>query len=202
MGLRQGDSQHPKAGILSAWLPVLGVAAVVVALGLGGDPARDLLAYERESIASGQLWRLLSAHFVHLGYPHLFLNLAGLALAWYLVGDAWSGAQWLQVWAASVLLVSSGLWFLEPQLGWYVGLSGVLHGLLAAGIAGSPPGRAETWVLAAALAGKLGWEQLAGPLPGSEATSGGDVIVDAHLFGAIGGLLAAVLIRVRAKASI
>ena len=52
------------------------------------------------------------------------------------------------------------------------------------------------------VAGKLAWEQFAGPLPGSESGSGGPVIVDAHLYGAVGGLLAAVLIRVRTSAAI
>jgi hypothetical protein len=51
--------------------------------------------------------------------------------------------------------------------------------------------------------GKVAYEQIAGPLPGSEATSGGAVIVDAHLYGIIGGTaVAAALIRVRRGASI
>ena len=43
-------------------------------------------------------------------------------------------------------------------------------------------------------AAKLGWEQLAGPLPFTGETAGGPVIVDAHLYGAVGGALAALLI--------
>jgi membrane associated rhomboid family serine protease len=37
--------------------------------------------------------------------------------------------------------------------------------------------------------GKLLWEQAVGPLPGSAEVAGGKVIVDAHLYGAIGGLV-------------
>jgi rhomboid family GlyGly-CTERM serine protease len=153
-------------------------------------------------IAAGELWRLVSAHFVHLGASHLVLNLAGLGLVWFLVGHTLGARAWLVVWIASIIAVSAGLWVLEPQLLWYVGLSGVLHGLLAAGIIADFDNRAETWALALVLAGKLGWEQFIGPLPGSEAASGGTVIVNAHLYGAVGGVLAAILIRVRAKASI
>jgi rhomboid family GlyGly-CTERM serine protease len=118
------------------------------------------------------------------------------------VGHALGTRAWLLVWIASIVAVSAGLWVLEPHLVWYVGLSGVLHGLLAAGIIADFDHRAETWALALVLAAKLGWEQFAGPLPGSEATSGGAVIVNAHLYGATGGVLAGILIRVRAKAYI
>jgi membrane associated rhomboid family serine protease len=84
-------------------------------------------------------------------------------------------------------------------------MSGLLHGLLAAGIV--PRLRqlqAETAMLLTLLVAKIAWEQLSGPLPGSESTSGGPVVVAAHLYGAIGGVLGAglVSIRVRPRASI
>ncbi len=106
--------------------------------------------------------------------------------------------------AASVAAIDLGLWFGSPQLEWYVGLSGLLHGMLAAGIvAGFAERNVEALILAVVVTGKLAWEQFAGPLPGSEATSGGAVIVDAHLYGVIGGALAAAaLIRVRGRAPI
>jgi rhomboid family GlyGly-CTERM serine protease len=202
MGLGQGGLRDQKTGQLQAWAAVIVVAIGVVILGLIGDTARSLLAFDRAAIASGELWRLVSAHFVHLGTSHLVLNLFGLGLVWYLVGQVYSQAQWVVTWILSIFAVTAGLWFFAPELAWYVGLSGVLHGLLVAGILGLAPKRVETWVLGLALLAKLGWEQLVGPLPGSESASGGNVIVDAHLFGTLGGLLAAILIRVRAKASI
>ena len=44
-------------------------------------------------------------------------------------------------------------------------------------------------VLLLGIGSKLIWEQLAGPIPFSESTSGGPVLVEAHLYGTIGGLL-------------
>ena len=181
---------------------VLAAAAILIAL--TGDAGRELLSLYRPAIEQGEVWRLVSGHVAHLGTSHLLLNLAGLALIWYLVSDYLAPGSWLIVTAASIAGIDVGLWFFEPQLAWYVGLSGVLHGLLAAGvIAGLRSGRIEVWVLAVALIGKLAYEQLVGPLPGSEEASGGSVIVASHAWGALAGAVtAAILIRVRAASPI
>jgi rhomboid family GlyGly-CTERM serine protease len=204
MGLSKADETRPGASPGLAW-PVPG-SIVLVALALlpGGDAGREWLRFERTGIAAGEAWRLLTGHLVHLGVSHTLLNLAGLVLVWVLVGRTFSTRQWLWIMAGSVAAIDLGLWFGSPSLEWYVGLSGLLHGMLAAGIvAGLAARSGEAVVLAVVVAGKLAWEQFAGPLPGSEATSGGAVIVDAHLYGVIGGaLVAATLIRVRGRPSI
>ena len=189
---------------VQAWLVPGTVVMIALALMLSGDSGRDPLRFDRGSIAAGEFWRLLSGHFVHLGVTHTLLNLAGLVLVWFLVGRAWTWRQWLLLMAASVAAIDLGLWLGSPQLEWYVGLSGLLHGMLAAGIvAGLADRNYEALVLALVVTGKLAWEQFDGPLPGAEATSGGAVIVDAHLYGVIGGAVAAAaLVRVRRKAAI
>jgi len=175
---------------------VLAVLALV--LQLAGDRARLLLRFDRDGIASGEWWRLASGHFVHLGWPHLAMNLAGLALVWLLVGRACGGRLWSGTLAIVTLGTSAGLWWLSPQVGWYVGLSGLLHGLLAAGLVGRlRAASVESGVLLAAIAAKLAAEQWWGPLPGSEASAGGPVVVDAHLYGAIAGAIVALPATIR-----
>ncbi len=157
-----------------------------------------MLAYDRAALGAGQLWRFLTGHFVHLGWTHLVLNLAGLGLVAWLVGPVFSWPRWVLVALVSIVAIDTGLWLLNPGLVWYVGLSGMLHGLLAAGLLPRLLRRdRESMVLAAFVLAKLAWEQFAGPLPGSESTSGGAVIVDAHLYGVIGGLVAGALLRHR-----
>jgi len=174
-------------------IPLL-LSALIVVLAMLGDSAQALLRFDRAAIFNGQWWRLLSAHLVHLGGSHLLMNLAGLWLVWLLVGPALSPRSWLILLLADALITGLALLIFNPQLGWYVGLSGVLHGLLVAGsIADIRAGHRGTWLLLGAVVFKLGWEQLAGPLPGSEASAGGTVIVDAHLYGALGGVLALLL---------
>ena len=132
---------------------------------------------------------------MHLGWSHLVLNLAGLALILWVVGGAYACRRWLLIAAISLVAIDLGFWWLDPSLQWYVGLSGLLHGLLAAGLLKGAIARdPEALVLAALVLAKLAWEQFAGPLPGSAETAGGNVIVNAHLYGAVGGLLGALLV--------
>ena len=204
MGLSKGEETRLGALPMLAWLvPGILVLGALILL-LAGDTGREWLRFDRSGIAAGELWRLLTGHLVHLGVSHTVLNLAGLVLVWFLVGRAYTWKQWLWIMAGSIAAIDLGLWFGAPSLEWYVGLSGLLHGMLAAGIvAGLAARSGEAAILAVVVAGKLAWEQLAGPLPGSEGTSGGAVIVDAHLYGVIGGtLVAAALIRAGRRAPI
>lgn len=169
----------------NVWL--LGLFALgLTLLSLGGDPWREALRYERAAIVAGEYWRFVTGHFVHGGWRHLLLNLAGLAIMRLLFPRGYSAAEWCLVVLTSLIAIDAGFWWLQPQLQWYVGLSGVLHGVLAAGAVAW--WRTESKFMAAALSslvvGKLCWEQLQGALP-----LVGDlpVIVDAHLYGAVGG---------------
>jgi len=166
---------------------------VLIALAATGEPGRVLLRYDRAALAAGELWRLLTAHLVHLDLHHALLNCAGLALMWALFARAYSPRQWVVVLVAAVAAIDAGLWFGDSTLRWYVGSSGVLHGVMAAGtLAHLRRGERDGWILAAFLLGKLAWEQWVGPLP----LSGHDaVVVDAHLYGVLGGLAAAAFLR-------
>jgi rhomboid family GlyGly-CTERM serine protease len=169
-----------------------GLAATLLLLGalhaIPGSPAA--WRYERAAVAAGEPWRLATAHLVHYDLAHLALNLAGLALLWWLFARDARPAQWAAVAVASALTVAAGLWFLRPDLAWYLGASGVLHGAwAAAGVAARRRWRLEGDVTLALLAAKLGWEQWRGPL--SQGVESLPVIVDAHLYGAFGGLVVA-----------
>lgn len=204
MGLDQFDKSSRKTSLVQGWALPAVLAALAILVGLTGDTGRDALSFYRPGILEGELWRLVTGHLAHLGTSHLLLNVAGLALIWYLVSAYLRPRQWLIVAAASTAGIDLGLWLFEPQLVWYVGLSGLLHGLLAAGIvAGLRTGRTDVWILAVAVAGKIAYEQFIGPLPGSEEATGGTVIVASHAWGALAGAVcAAILIRVRANSPI
>ena len=193
------DRRHSLATELKRGLDRWHVAAALVVVCLAfaafGDQGRETFMYNRHSIADGEYWRLLTAHFVHLGLTHLALNLAGLLLVWLLVGRYYTSLQWSLVLLGSIAVISGSFWFVDINMLWYVGLSGVLHGLLLAGaIQGFRSLPSESGIIIIIVVGKLAWEQISGPLPGSESVSGGDVVVNAHLFGAIGGAVVAALL--------
>lgn len=170
--------------------PLLAVLLPCLFLATLGDAARLRLRYDRAAILHGETWRLVTGSFVHLGPGHLAEDMAGLVLLWLLFGEAWPGWRMplLMLWGS--LAVGIGLLAGDPALGWYVGISGALDCLWAAGALELIRRRDRFgWLLVGLLLIKLGYEQTLGPLPFSVADTGGAVIVDAHLYGALGGAL-------------
>lgn len=204
MGLGPDQKMRRAAAWLQGggWLLPLAIIALSCVIELGGDSGRLLLRYERPDITQGEVWRLLTGHFVHLGTSHLVMNLLALLGIWLIVGRNFEVREWLVAGAIVIGGIDAGFWWLDSQLIWYVGLSGVLHGLLVAGLAAGWRVRpAESAVLAGLLVAKLAFEQWYGALPGSAATAGGAVVVNAHLYGALAGLLAWLGVQVRAAAT-
>src|SRR5579863_1020122 len=163
------------------WLLVI-VLALDLVLGLG-DNVNAVLRYDRGAIAAGGWWRLLTAHIVHLDVHHLILNELGLVLVWSLFAQDYDAVEWCAIVLSGALAISSGLWWLSPRVGWYVGASGVLHSMMGAGVAKHLAERSwDRWILAVGLAAKLAWEQWGGPAAPL-------IVVDAHLYGAACGFI-------------
>ncbi len=171
------------------------LAIIAILLALIGQPATELLRYEPEPT---EFWRLISGNLVHLGWSHLILNVLGLALIWGLFWNTFESWAWAVITLVSALAVGGGLLWLNPEIIWYVGLSGVLHGLFVAGaLGGIRRGDRREAIMLVAIIGKLLWEQVYGPMPGTADMAGGPVIVDAHLYGAVGGAIAALFLKPR-----
>ncbi|TDJ46311.1 MAG: rhombosortase [Gammaproteobacteria bacterium] len=191
-----------KAGETLALLPAamrpwLGLALLMTVLQLIPD-AQSGLRFDRALIEAGQVWRLFTANFIHLGWGHLALNVAGLLVLGWLFAEDFPLGAWGWILVLSSLASSMGIWFWAPDVDRCVGLSGALHGLFAAGClawvrAGPDVGIGVGLLLAGA--GKLIYEQTAGSMPFSAGIVGGPVVTDAHLWGAVGGLLAVALLR-------
>jgi rhomboid family GlyGly-CTERM serine protease len=152
-------------------------------LGLG-DSVGGILRYDRSAIAAGGWWRLLTAHIVHLDVRHLILNELGLVLVWALFAQDYDAVEWCVIVLTGALAISSGLWWLSPHVAWYVGASGVLHSVMAAGTLKHLVARAwDRWILLLGLCAKLTYEQIAE----HSGHSAPLIVVDAHLYGALCG---------------
>ena len=154
----------------------------------------DWLQYSRPDIEAGQWWRFLTGNFIHLSWRHFAMNAVALIVIVLLFANILRPAPLFIVIILCGLAVTTGLWLFSPTVYWYVGLSGALHGTLIVLLVLDyfDKKSAMDIVLMVLVLAKLIWEFVLGPLPGSESTAGGPVVVVAHFYGALGGLLLAV----------
>jgi len=168
------------------WLVPITVACLMLALQAGGEPVYEALRYERAAVLGGQPWRLLSAHVVHLGWAHCLMNAGGLVLC---AAFAAGTLSW-RAWVTAIVVLAFGVGILlaaaSPDATNYAGLSGVLYGLFIWVLAPRAwrGDRVALIVLVAVLA-RIGWQMLHPPSEAQRALIGGDVMVEAHLYGAL-----------------
>lgn len=141
----------------------------------------DALVLDRDAVLGGQLWRLWSGHWVHLDAHHAAINLIALVLMALIAVRMRQLRPLLAVSLPMMPLVAALLLLTAPDLQWYAGLSGLLHGWAAWLLLRRGGGVATIGALL--LAGKLVWEQIA---PAADA-SAFPVIHAAHLIGALVG---------------
>jgi membrane associated rhomboid family serine protease len=143
------------------------------------------------------LWGILWAPFLHGGWPHLISNTVPFLVFGFL---AMAGGirQWIVVTATIWVLCGLGVWLVGPSGTSTIGASGVIFGwlvfLLARGFFARSARQIGLAVVLVAVWGSV----LFGVLPGQPGISW-----QAHLFGALAGLLAAsIVVRADRPASL
>lgn len=162
------------------------------------------LEFRRAAIA-GEPWRVVTAHWVHINWPHALINAAAWVIVARLFARELPPARQLIVLLAGGVAVGVGLEFVYPPVDWYRGFSGVLHALYFTGatlwlrqcVASLASGaRPSLWLPIALVAGgwiKVWLEQPAGAtLPYAE-WLGAATVPQAHLIGAACGTLIALV---------
>jgi rhomboid family GlyGly-CTERM serine protease len=151
-------------------------------------------AFNRDQAISLNWWQWVTAHFVHTNFVHYAFNMIGLALLWFLHGEYATNRGYI----VNFLLISVGISLcilvFSPDLGSYVGMSGVLHGIFAWGvIIDISKKRKSGYLLMIGLIVKLADEQWFSSSTFMADMIGVNVAIDAHLYGAIIGLLVGIL---------
>jgi len=90
----------------------------------------DLLVYERQSILSGELWRLFTAPLVHFSKSHLFWDILVFGAAGFAIAAAGFRCFWL-VCIFAVSIPSFLFLFAFPAIERYGGLSALATGAAA-----------------------------------------------------------------------
>lgn len=174
-------------------------AAFALALALIGlhllQAVPEALAYSRDDIAHGQWWRVLSAHFVHFTLHHSVMNAAGLLAVTVALLYRQSLAILGLINVFLPLWISAWLWWQFDGIEQYRGYSGVIYGLIAAGLLWEWSSSKIIYSIALlVLCAKIGYEQL----PGYDVNHlmeeiGVPVAIEAHLLGLVGGLAFALI---------
>jgi len=171
-------------------LLVCTVAVIAVIAYFFDNLLADFFVYHRQLISQGEFWRLFTGHFFHTNGYHLLLNLSALLLLWALHGQFYSLKNYSLLFITSTLVCSAGLYFFSPDIRQYVGLSGVLHGVFVFGAIMDIRQQDKTgYLLFAGVWLKIAHEQFYGASEDVSTLIDASVAIDAHLWGAVGGLL-------------
>lgn len=111
-------------------IPVLTIGLVTTLIGLHWLVAdKTQLYFSAAHILDGEVWRIVSGHFMHADLQHLLWNCLGLAVLGWLLENR-SKRLLLAAAGTGILFVSALLLTPYAQLDYYCGLSGVLNTLL------------------------------------------------------------------------
>lgn len=170
------------------WPHALALAAILLLVQAAGDPAHQFLRFSRDGLAAGEWWRLLGAHFTHLGWVHAGLNVLGVLLCCALAPQLFNRHVWPRL-AGLALGISLLLWWFSPNVPNYAGLSGVLYGLFAIGLLPQAwRGDRPAGLALAAIAAWMLWQWLVAPAATEERLIGGRIVGIAHVYGFCLGL--------------
>jgi rhomboid family GlyGly-CTERM serine protease len=100
-------------------------ATIVCALAVCSLPgAGAALVYDRAAILDGEVWRLVTGHWVHFSARHLFCDVTVLAITGWLIGCRGDRAFPAVCLLASVS-ISLALLVFMPDMAYYGGVSGI-----------------------------------------------------------------------------
>jgi rhomboid family GlyGly-CTERM serine protease len=162
----------------------------------------DSLVYQRSLVNQGEIWRVFSGHFFHTNGFHFMLNGAAVIMLWVLHGHFYTIKNDSCFFMVSAIICAIGIHWFSLDIDQYVGLSGVLHGLFIWGAIEDIKAKERTgYLLLLGILLKIAHEQFYGASEDVASLIGANVAINAHLWGAIGGLVAVLILRLFSTSS-
>ncbi|PSU04123.1 rhombosortase [Photobacterium aquimaris] len=154
---------------------------------------QPLLVWDRQAILNGEIWRILTGNITHTNWIHLAMNASAFVIISFIFRAHFTAHRYnLLILALSSII---GLGLFATQISWYAGFSGVLHGLFAWGAVRDIQTKTKGgWLLLLGLIIKITSEQCFGGSASSAELIGVQVATQAHLIGAISGVIMAFFI--------
>jgi len=156
------------------------------------------LIFDHRLIAAGQYWRIWTGHFIHTNTEHLLLNAVGFSLFLLLYQPQITP---LKLFYSSIYLatcIGLSLFWLNPEIARYAGLSGVLYGLFSLFALQAVFKRDYLlgYAVFFAISSKLLWENIDPSINSHNAVLiNARVASEAHLYGYLAALLYVILFK-------
>ena len=101
------------------------IALCIISSKIGGLAA--LFIYDAEAIFRGEIWRLITSHFVHFGAMHLIYNTLAFGITGWII--EYKGYRYFKLLCLLMALsISISLIVFKPEMMYFGGLSGVACG--------------------------------------------------------------------------
>lgn len=182
---------------LTAPLVALAIATVCYLL---DEKIGDYFVYSRTGVFENEYWRLMTGHLFHTNYAHFLLNSLALILLWALHGKFYTIKSYSILFIFSAVCISSAIYNFDQSMETYVGLSGILHAFFFWGALKDIETKDKTgFILLIGGVAKIIHEQYFGASRDVALLIEANVAVDAHLWGAISGVIVFVLAQQLSK---
>ncbi|CEO38518.1 rhombosortase [Photobacterium kishitanii] len=169
------------------------IIALIVGIIAQIPQLQPVLVWDRQAILNGEVWRILTGNITHTNWIHLSMNAGAFIIISFIFRAHFNATRYSLLIITISLIIGLGLF--ATHIGWYAGFSGVLHGLFGWGAIRDIQTKTKGgWLLLLGLIAKISWEQCFGGSVSSAELIGVQVATQAHLIGAVSGVIIALSI--------
>jgi len=137
------------------------------------------------------LWQWITPSLVHYNWIHWFLNIANLFIMIFLFQDAWNSKKFVFLFSLFSFFIMLSLYMYSPDVKYYVGMSGVLYGIVLYGALKTVLSQKFiSSVVLLYVMMKLFADKIVNHYMGVDVLLGDMIVIeDVHWYGAISGLI-------------